>query len=62
MSKHFRTGREGRARPQLDTLKAIIVIRDKANQGGDTGAYISAGNGKTLPGSAISSGSECYKG
>lgn len=46
MSKHFGAEREGRTQPQLDTLKAIIVIRDKANQGGDTGASISAaGNG-----------------
>lgn len=49
MSKHFHTEREGeRVWPQLDTLKAIIVIRDKANQGGDTGASISAGNEMTL--------------
>lgn len=53
MSKHFHAEREGLAGPQLATLKAIIVIRDKANQGGDTGAYIPAGNGTTLPGSAI---------
>lgn len=57
MSKHFHTVRGGQAWPQLATLKAIIVILDKANQGGDTGIYISAGNGTTLPGSAISSGS-----
>lgn len=50
MSKHFHTVREGR--PQLATLKAIIVILDKANQRGDTGVYISAGNRTTLPGSA----------
>lgn len=56
MSKHFHIEREGWAQPQLATLKAIIVIQDKANQGGDPGAYISAGNGTTLPGSAISSG------
>lgn len=56
MSKHFHAEREGWARPQLAILKAIIVIQDKANQGGDTGAYISAGNGTALPGSAISSG------
>lgn len=56
MSKHFHAEREDWARPQLATLKAIIVIQDKANQGGDTGAYISAGNGTTVPGSAISSG------
>lgn len=57
MSKHFHTVTEGRARPQLATLKAIIVILEKANQGGDTGVYVSPGNGTTLPGSAISSGS-----
>lgn len=57
MSKHFHTVTEGRARPQLATLKAIIVILDKANQGGDTGVYVSPGNGTTLAGSAISSGS-----
>lgn len=64
MSKHFRAEREGEARPQLDTLKAIIVIWDKANQGGDMGASISAGNRMTLSlaGSPISPGSWCYKG
>lgn len=56
MSKHFHAEREGWVRPQLAILKAIIVIQDKANHGGDTGAYISAGNGTTLQGSAISSG------
>lgn len=55
MSKHFHAEVEGWAQPRLATLKAIIVIQDKANQGGDTGAYISAGNGTTLQDSAISS-------
>lgn len=56
MSKHFYAVREGWVQPQLGTLKAMIVIQDKANQGGDTGAYILAGNGTTLPGSTISLG------
>lgn len=42
--------------PQLDPLKTIIVIRDKANQGRDTGASISAGNGTSLASSPISPG------
>lgn len=46
MSKHFPAEREGRARPQLATLKVIIVIQDKANQGGET--HISAGHGTSL--------------
>lgn len=61
MSKHFHTGRKGWAQPQLDTLKGIIVIGDKANQEEDTGASISAGNGMTLADSHFPS-SWCFKG
>ena len=47
MRKHFRMER-GQARPQLATLKAIIVIGDKAHQEGDPGHSFQQGNGMTL--------------